>query len=253
MYMLHKGQFKLEKLILRGDFLDIQWIKVNPGKVFIGSNNRSILFGGIGPRHEVKIDYEFEISFLPIVREDAYEFLSSIEYNIASESEWELSFQNNLITGNDEIEELGDRIRGSYWSKFCDGRPFLEEDWLMKSSRTWDSGIPSSSQIIKGQSSEYIRLVKRPENHTFRSESPQLPYSSDKSRLIFEESSIALIFGIIPSFLWAYFNASDGYILDGWLNLVFGGIFIGVFTVIFWRPRTKSWRIGNNCNSMKKF
>ena len=231
--------------------LDIQWINVNPGKVFIGSDNRSILFGGIGPRHEVRIDYEFVISSLPIIREDASEFLSSNDYDIASESEWELSFQNNLISGNDEIEELSDRIRGSYWSKFCDGRPFLEDGWLMKSSRTWDSGIPSPSQTKKGQISEYVRLVKRPENHIFSIDSPRLPDSSDKSRLLFEESSIALIFGIIPSFLWAYFNASDGYILEGWLNLVFGGIFIGVFTVIFWRPKTTSWRVGNNCGKMK--
>ena len=68
--------------------LDIQWINVNPGKVFIGSDNRSILFGGIGPRHEVRIDYEFAISSFPIIREDASEFLSSNDYNIASESEW---------------------------------------------------------------------------------------------------------------------------------------------------------------------
>ena len=231
--------------------LDIQWINVNPGKVFIGSDNRSILFGGIGPRHEVRIDYEFAISSLPIIREDASEFLSSNDYDIASESEWELSFQNNLISGNDEIEELSDRIRGSYWSKFCDGRSFLEDGWLMKSSRTWDSGIPSPSQTKKGQNLEYVRLVKRPENHTFSADSPRLPDSSDKSRLLFEEFSIALIFGIIPSFLWAYINASDGYILEGWLNLVFGGIFIGVFTVIFWRPKTISWRIGNNCGKMK--
>ena len=94
-------------------------------------------------------------------------------------------------------------------------------------------------------------MVKRPENHIFSIDSPRLPDSSDKSRLLFEESSIALIFGIIPSFLWAYFNASDGYILEGWLNLVFGGIFIGVFTVIFWRPKTTSWRVGNNCGKMK--
>ena len=79
--------------------LDIQWINVNPGKVFIGSDNRSILFGGIGPRHEVKIDYEFEISSLPISREDASEILSSDEYYIASESEWALAFEQNLISG----------------------------------------------------------------------------------------------------------------------------------------------------------
>ena len=49
--------------------LEIQWIDVEPGKVFIGSDNRSVLFGGIGPRHEVKIDYNFEISFVAVVFE----------------------------------------------------------------------------------------------------------------------------------------------------------------------------------------
>ena len=73
-------------LVLGGLFLDIQWIKVNHGKVFIGSDNRSILFGGIGPRHEIKIDYEFEISSLPIDRCSSEEILLSDDYYIASES-----------------------------------------------------------------------------------------------------------------------------------------------------------------------
>ena len=51
--------------------LEIQWVTVESGKVFVGSNNRSVLFGGIGPRHEVKIDYNFEISFLPVDSETA--------------------------------------------------------------------------------------------------------------------------------------------------------------------------------------
>ena len=232
--------------------LDIQWIKINPGKVFIGSDNRSILFGGIGPRHEIKIDYEFEISSLPIEKNIASEILLSDEYYIASESEWSLAFEQSLISGDNELEELSDRIRGSYWSKFCDGRPFIEDGWLMKVSRKWDSGHPSLSQIKRGQSSEYLRLVKRSKNHEFKDNSPKLPASSDKSKLLFEELFISLLIGIIPSFIWAYFNASDGYISEGWLNLLFGGLFIGVFTVIFWRPKTTSWRLGTNCGNMKR-
>jgi hypothetical protein len=231
--------------------LDIQWIKIHPGKVFIGSDNRSVLFGGIGPRHEVKIDYEFEISFLPVIKEHASKMLLSNEYNIASESEWALAFKQGLISGNNEVEELTDRIRGSYWSKFCDGRPFLEDDWLMKSSRSWNSGTPSMNHLSRGQNSEYLRIVKRPKNHIFSPDSPQLPRSSDKYKLLSEEFFIAFVVGIAPSFLWAYFNASDGYISEGWLNLVFGGLFIGVFTVIFWRPKTTSWRVGTNCGKMK--
>ena len=224
---------------------------MEPGKVFIGSDNRSVLFGGIGPRHEVKIDYNFEISFLPVNHEIAKVALQDEDCYVASESEWTLAMEKKLISGENQVEELSDRIRGSYWLKYCDGRPFIEDNWLMKVSRTWRSGNPSISSIRKGEKCEYLRLVKRPKINHNDSSSPKLPASSDKSKLLFEELLISLIIGIIPSFIWAYFNASSGYISDGWLNLVFGGLFIGVFTVVFWRPRTKSWRVGNNCGKMK--
>ena len=231
--------------------MDIQWVTVESGKVFIGSDNRSILFGGVGPRHEIKIDYSFEISFFPVNFEIAKLALQNEDCYIASESEWSLAMDKKLISGENEVEELSDRIRGSYWLKYCDGRPFIEDNWLMKVSRTWSSGKPSISSIRKGEKCEYLRLVKRQQINHDDSSAPKLPSSSDKSKLLFEELLISLVIGIIPSFIWAYFNASPGYISEGWLNLVFGGLFIGVFTVIFWRPRTNSWRVGNNCGKMK--
>ena len=231
--------------------MEIQWVTVEPGKVFIGSDNRSVLFGGIGPRHEIKTNYSFEISFFPVNYEIAELALQNEDCFIASESEWSLAMDKKLISGENEVEELSDRIRGSYWSKYCDGRPFIEENWLMKVSRTWSNGTPSITSIPKGEGCQYLRLVKRTKVWDYDSSAPKLPESSDKSNLLFEELLISLIIGIIPSFIWAYFNASTGYISEGWLNLLFGGLFIGVFTVIFWRPRTKSWRVGNNCGKMK--
>lgn len=231
--------------------MEIQWVTVEPGEVFIGSDNRSVLFGGIGPRHEIKTNYSFEISFFPVNYEIAELALQNEDCFVASESEWSLAMDKKLISGENEVEELSDRIRGSYWSKYCDGRPFIEENWLMKVSRTWSNGTPSITSIPKGEGCKYLRLVKRTKVWNYDSSAPKLPESSDKSNLLFEELLISLIIGIIPSFIWAYFNASTGYISEGWLNLVFGGLFIGVFTVIFWRPRTKSWRVGKNCNKMK--
>ena len=72
-----------------------------------------------------------------------------------------------------------------------------------------------------------------------------LPKNRDISRLLIEEIVISLVFGILPSFIWAYFNASGNYIIEGWLNLTFGGIFIGFFTIIFWRPKTKTYKIND--------
>ena len=223
--------------------MDIQWVTVESGKVFIGSDNRSILFGGVGPRHEVKIDYDFEISYLPVDSETTEILLQNDNYYLASESEWTLAMERGLISGNDEIEELSDRIRGSYWSKYCDGRPFIEDNWLMKVSKTWVSGNPNPSLIPKGENCDFFRVVRRKNPNNFENTAPKLPISSDKYKLLSEELIISLIFGIIPSFIWASFNASPGYISEGWLNLIFGGLFIGVFTIIFWRPRTKTWTV----------
>jgi uncharacterized membrane-anchored protein YitT (DUF2179 family) len=58
---------------------------------------------------------------------------------------------------------------------------------------------------------------------------------------VFEEIVICTLIGIIPSFVWAYFNASQGYISEGWLNLILGGVFMGLCTGIFWRPRTPTY------------
>ena len=71
--------------------MEIEWINVEPGKVFIGSDNRSILFGGVGPRHEIKIDYSFDISFFPVDYESAKLALQNEDCYVASESEWSLS------------------------------------------------------------------------------------------------------------------------------------------------------------------
>ena len=144
--------------------MDIQWITVEPGKVFIGSDNRSILFGGVGPRHEVKIDYDFEISYLPVDSETTEVLIKNDDYYVASESEWTLAMEKGLIYGNNGIEELSDKIRGSYWSKYCDGRSFIEDDWLMKVSRAWNSGVPKISLIPRGENSDCFRLVRRKGN-----------------------------------------------------------------------------------------
>ena len=40
----------------------LDWVQVDPGSAMLGSNDRSILRGGTGPRHQVKISKSFEIT-----------------------------------------------------------------------------------------------------------------------------------------------------------------------------------------------
>ena len=51
--------------------MEIEWVQVTKGRTELGSQNRSILFGGIGPRHMVAIDYNFQISRNPVSKKDA--------------------------------------------------------------------------------------------------------------------------------------------------------------------------------------
>ena len=59
------------------DETQIDWVSIEPGSVLVGSDNRSILFGGIGPRHEVSIEYPFRISGKPFDPKE----IASIEQN----------------------------------------------------------------------------------------------------------------------------------------------------------------------------
>ena len=69
---------------------------------------------------------------------------------------------------------------------------------------------------------------------------PQAPSQAD---LIIRESIIALLIGILPSFTWAYFNASPNYLSESWLNIAVGGIFFSLMTAFLWRPKTPSFSV----------
>ena len=74
-----------------------------------------------------------------------------------------------------------------------------------------------------------------------RSQAPRLPKNPPRRRIIFEEVSIIILLGIIPSFVWAHFNASPGYIETGWPGLILGGVILGLLSGLFWRPKQQTW------------
>ena len=126
----------------------------------------------------------------------------------------------------------------------------LSDDWVMMISKKWNSGSAITHLIPRGAiEPDFVRLVRR-EPQSF-SESQRLPLTRDNTKIIREEVVIAIVLGIIPSFLWAHFNATPGYIETGWPGLVLGGAVLGLLTGLFWRPKTTSYRIGRNCGKVK--
>lgn len=221
-----------------------EWSDVEPGGVTIGSDRRSVIFGGMGPRHQVHIRYNFKISKTLIEAKQASRIIRETSAEKASESEWELAHSRGLVSGEEgEVELLADSA-SNYWGKVCDGRPHFGDKGSPKISRKWQRGKPKTTILFSDMPDleAKVRLVIRDECD-WDGGNPSLPSKADSSRILLEEALISLFFGIIPSFGWAYFNASPGYIMEGWLNLLFGGIFFGVFTIIFWRPKQPTWKI----------
>ena len=232
--------------------MSIEWVSVAPGRTEIGSDNRSILFGGIGPKHMAEISYRYSITKHPILIEEAEKIIQSKEASLASESEWQLAFDQGAIFGNEELEKLSDCCKGDYWNKPLDGRPHLMDDWTFQIAKQWSAGKPTTRLLAKDSTETmFARLVKREDESEFENNPQRLPTNRDTARLLKEEIVIAMIVGIIPSFVWAYFNASEGYIQTGWPGLVFGGVILGLFSMLFWRPKTTSYRLGRNCGKVK--
>jgi len=256
---------------------EIEWIKVTPGTAWVGDNRGGLMHAGNGPRHQVKIDLEFEISSTPITfaqwksltgQAAAGENSNSplnrltplmieagligIENNLRppSEAEWALAESQGAITqGGVEVEVLSDRPpRGGYWGAPCDGRPWVPplraggvSDYTAHITRIWHSSGTIRGATPRGVSRPKMgfRLVR---TSGYKGDLA-MPKAPRRSELFMRESIFAIFIGIIPSFTWAYFNASDKYISESWLNIAFGGVFFSLMTAMLWRPKTPSFHV----------
>ena len=269
------GRFKLEHLRRSNSVAEIDWISIQPGKAWLGDERGALMHVGNGPRHQIRIETEFEISAAPItfsqwksltgqsiVGDDSDSTLNRltplmIEAGLIgvdgnprppSEAEWALASEQGAIgPGNVQVEVLSDRPpRSGYWGAPCDGRPWVPEvrgggvsDHSAHVTRIW-----RESGTMRGATP---RGVSRPQMgfRLVRSSVPEgklkMPDSPSQADLIIREAIIALLIGIIPSFTWAYFNASSRYLSESWLNIAVGGIFFSFMTAFVWRPKTPSF------------
>tara|TARA_Y100001968_G_C19367233_1_gene723196 strand:+ start:170 stop:913 length:744 start_codon:yes stop_codon:yes gene_type:complete len=234
---------------LKMDLSQIEWESNEGGVVTIGGSRRGILFGELGPKHECFVPY-FEITPRAFTTNDMEQMfpgegplearLLGFSLRFPTEGEWELAFRNQQLNPTDGIEILVDRIpdRG-YWGQPTDGRPKGPKG--LQSIRDWSiiqKGKPKSGLLFEEKNNTVFRLVRQEKinDEKWNNDGNPLPMGPDPIRRFVEEVMIATILGIIPSFIWAFFNASQGYIREGWPGLVLGGLFIGAFSAIFWRP-----------------
>ena len=267
---------------------EIEWLPIQAGRVTIGDSRGALMFVNNGPLHQINIVTDFEISSTPITyaqwatltgqpaagnKSDEQmncltplmieSALNSFEnIRLPSEGEWALAAEQSVILKGDfQVELLADRPpRGGYWGAPCDGRPWSSQrssggigDHSAHVTRVWANDDTVRGATPRGVTRQQMgfRLV-RFSNEAYMGDPPRLPNAPPKSELLMRESIIALLIGILPSFTWAWFNASRSYLVDSWLNIAVGGIFFSLMTAFLWRPRTPSYRIGTNCGKVKR-
>ena len=66
---------------------------------------------------------------------------------------------------------------------------------------------------------------------------PRVPARTDVWKNVRSELLWTTVLGIVPSFLIPVLRGMSDYAMEGWFNLLFGGLLAGFFTGAIWRPK----------------
>ena len=264
---------------------DFDFVEIMPGEVCLGKDNGGLFFAAERPRHCFEIKYQFAITkncisekewndvfknkklipnYNKFTQKDIEEFIEIInnknedfKFRLPSESEWELAkkkLEINSIMPHNDGELIADQPHVSYWGAPCNGNPWLETNPKSAGYGTQLSKIPSliSKNAKRGVSHHKLhknnikfRLVKIPKER-INSTNKILPSDFDRVEIFKREIIISIFIGIIPSFIWAYFNATPGYISRAFGNLILGGIFFSLITGLIYRPKHSTLKVLEN-------
>ena len=169
----------------------------------------------------------------------------ALDVRLPSFPEWNhASEQIELNPGIVEI--LSDAAATSHRGGMMDGRPRpietsgpLQHHRLAVEMHPRKSGTFATSNIPVDRPlpNTVFRFVLSPP----RTEPPRrVPKSADVLGNLRTEIIWTTLLGIIPSFLIPIIRGFGTYAIDGWANLLFGGLVAGFVTGAIWRPRRPS-------------
>lgn len=176
---------------------------------------------------------------------DSMELEDSFDVRLPSFPEWNHAFSNiDLKPGIVEI--LSDAAATSHRGGMMDGRPRpIETDGPLQyhrlavemHPRKTESFATSNIPVDRTLPNTVIRFVlSPPRDEPIR----RVPESADLIGNLKTEILWTTVLGIIPSFLIPIIRGFGSYAIDGWVNLLFGGLVAGFVTGAIWRPRRPS-------------
>ena len=187
------------------------------------------------------------------------------EWRLPSESEWEFAHTELGISVPPALEELfSDHPHPNHRGAPTDGRPRMDGNpnsmmrlyRISRKAHPYKIGFSVKSQtpVKHGQDGIVFRLIFIPQKNTPGETGDCLfvPDEIDAGRLFKREAIIALIIGIIPSFSIPIIRGFSSYAVEGWVNLLFGGLLISLASSVIWRPRTETWVFTDDGKSMER-
>lgn len=260
---------------------EIEFLSIPAGKICVGTDKGGWIHASERPRHEVVLP-EFLIMKNPLSTADAarimgepipdtdtpldlidseiiaelcrrVEIEADGETRPPSQAEWERAQRvAGLNLPCDMTEVLADHPSANHRGAPLDGRPRINsENNVTIGQRVAYSCHPKKADVVM----RCVSPIDRPlTNVVFRmSISPQrlgtavtVPEHGDFSAGIRSELLWVFLIGIIPSFTIPLLRGFSDYALDGWVNLLFGGLCIGFVSGAFWRPRRPTFSQDQN-------
>ena len=256
----------------------LEFIPISSGSSWLGSDKGGWIYASQRPRYEVRLP-SYYIMKKPLTRgqvarlldedespdepdepmtgltiDEIHALREAIESNLEEESldvrlpsfpEWNhASEQIELNPGIVEI--LSDAAATSHRGGMMDGRPRpietsgpLQHHRLAVEMHPRKSGTFATSNIPVDRPlpNTVFRFVLSPP----RTEPPRrVPKSADVLGNLRTEIIWTTLLGIIPSFLIPVIRGFGTYAIDGWANLLFGGLVAGFVTGAIWRPKRPS-------------
>lgn len=256
----------------------LEFIPISSGSSWLGSDKGGWIYASQRPRYEVRLP-SYYIMKKPLTRgqvarlldedespdepnepmtgliiDEIHALKEAIESNLEEESldvrlpsfpEWNhASEQIELNPGIVEI--LSDAAATSHRGGMMDGRPRpietsgpLQHHRLAVEMHPRKSGTFATSNIPVDRPlpDTVFRFVLSPP----RTEPPRrVPKSADVLGNLRTEIIWTTLLGIIPSFLIPVIRGFGTYAIDGWANLLFGGLVAGFVTGAIWRPKRPS-------------
>jgi len=261
----------------------LSFAKVEQGTTYVGDDRGGWIHAGQRPRHEVRVP-EFFILKTPLRAKDVARLCNEpvpddegphqgidaallqqicsavrdglegdLEVRPPSLAEWTIANEAGVLKPQPGVlEVLADAPFSNHRGAPMDGRPregstlgplmdqlACIEVHPYKTGATATSSVPMDRRLP----GTVLRLVLSPKRV---GPTRTVPHQADVAANLRIEALCTLLIGVVPSFLIPVLRGFGGYALEGWANLLFGGLVAGFVTGAVWRPRrpTVQWDDG---------